>query len=91
MEGGITTNSTASYRKHTPPTLKQRRLVKPFDKDIEIVIREALRRYKEGKQEHGELDLSTDKRDFLKEAEQELLDCINYCVFQILRLRRLRA
>ena len=65
--------------------------MKPFDKDIEIVIREALSRYKEGKQEHGELDLSIDKRDFTLEAEKELLDCINYCVFQILKLRRLRT
>jgi hypothetical protein len=46
--------------------------MKQFDKDIEIVIREALSRYKEGKQEHGELDLSTDKRDFIHEAEKEL-------------------
>jgi hypothetical protein len=65
--------------------------MKPFYKDIEIVIKEALSQYEKGRQEHGELDLSTDKRDFLREAEKELLDCINYCVFQILKLRRLRT
>ncbi len=58
--------------------------------NIETIIREALKRYEEGKQEHGSLDLSTDKRDFIHEAEQELLDCINYCVFQILRLRGIK-
>jgi hypothetical protein len=52
------------------------------------VIKEALQRYKEGKTEYGFLDLSTDNRNFLQEAEQELLDCINYCCFQVLRLRR---
>jgi len=52
------------------------------------VIREALQRYETGRIEHGDLDLSTDKRNFIEEAEQELLDCINYCAFQILRLRR---
>lgn len=59
-------------------------------KNIEAIIREALKRYEEGRQEHGELDLSRDKRDFVYEAEQELLDCINYCVFQILRLRGIK-
>lgn len=57
---------------------------------IETVIRKALRRYEAGRLEHGQLDLATEKRDFLHEAEQELLDCINYCIFQILRLRSLK-
>lgn len=56
-------------------------MIKP--EDIEGVIREALNRYDDGRLTHGELDLDTDKRDFINEAEQELLDCINYCVFQM--------
>jgi hypothetical protein len=59
-------------------------------KNIEAIIREALDRYDTGRLEHGDLDLTTDKRDFLHEAEQELMDCINYCVFQILRLRGIK-
>ena len=59
--------------------------------DIELIIKEALKRYEKVKEDHGDLNLSIDKRDFIHEAEQELLDCINYCAFQILRLRRLRA
>ena len=59
--------------------------------DIKVIIREALTRYEKGKEDHGDLDLSIDKRDFTLEAEKELLDCINYCAFQILRLRRLRT
>jgi hypothetical protein len=58
--------------------------------DIETIIREALDRYDTGRLKHGDLDLSRDKRDFIQEAEQELLDCINYCVFQILRLRGIK-
>jgi len=70
--------------------LKLNRLImKPQTKDIEAVIREALKRYEAGRKEHGQLDLSTDKRNFIHEAEQELLDCINYCVFQIIKLRRI--
>jgi hypothetical protein len=64
--------------------------MKPFDKNIELVIREALSKYDKGRAKYGELDLSTDKRDFIHEAEKELLDCINYCVFQILRLRGIK-
>ena len=56
----------------------------------ESIIREALSKYEQGKIEYGEIDLATDKRDFIDEAEKELLDCINYCVFQILKLRKLR-
>lgn len=64
--------------------------MKPQTENIEAVIREALNRYGRGRLEHGQLDLERDKRDFLKEAEQELLDCINYCVFQILKLRGIK-
>lgn len=59
-------------------------------KDIAAVIVEALKRYEAGRRKYGSLDPATDKRDFLHEAEQELLDCINYCVFQILKLRRIK-
>lgn len=64
--------------------------MKPEVEDIRQVIEKALKRYEAGRKEHGQLDLSTDSRDFISEAEQELLDCINYCVFQIMRLRRIK-
>ncbi|HAM53582.1 MAG TPA: hypothetical protein DCP92_23900 [Nitrospiraceae bacterium] len=64
--------------------------VEPHNKDIAIVIREALDKHQAGKIGRGHLDLATNKRDLLDEAEQEILDCINYCVFQILRLRRMQ-
>jgi len=57
---------------------------------IEGVIKEALTRYEGARSVYGPLDLSTDSRDFLLEAEEELLDAINYMAFQILRLRRMR-
>lgn len=64
--------------------------MKPQGEDIMAVIEAALSRYEQGRLEHGQLDLSTDPRDFRQEAEAELTDCINYCVFQIIRLRSLR-
>lgn len=58
--------------------------------EINGVIREALTRYEGARKKYGPMDPSSDGRDFLMEAEEELLDCINYCVFQIIRLRRLK-
>lgn len=64
--------------------------MRPQSNDIETVIREALNRYDKGRLEHGQLDLSKDKRDFIDEAIEEMLDAINYLSFQIIRLRRLK-
>ena len=58
---------------------------------IERAIEEALKRHDTGRLKYGNLDLPGDWRDFIHEAEQELLDCINYCVFQILRLRGIKT
>lgn len=58
--------------------------------EIERIIEAALGRYDKGRDKYGPLDPSTDTRDFLLEMEAELLDCINYAVFEILRLRRMR-
>ncbi len=58
---------------------------------IEAVIKEAINRYDTGRVKYGNLSLDTDTRNFIHEAEQELLDCINYCVFEILRLRRIKG
>ena len=64
--------------------------MKPQTKDIEAVIREALNRYGRGRLEHGQLDLSRDKRDFIHEAIEEMLDAINYLCFEIIRLRSIK-
>lgn len=64
--------------------------MKPQTHDIEAVIRQALAKYEKGRLELGQLDLSKDKRDFVNEAIDELTDCINYCVFQIIKLRGIR-
>jgi len=57
--------------------------------EIENIITEALSRYSGARAKYGALDLEADGRDFLKELEEELLDTVNYAVFQIIRLRRL--
>ena len=64
--------------------------MRPDSTDVEIIIKEATARYNTGRAEHGQLDISRDRRDFISEAEQELLDSINYIVFLILKLRSTR-
>jgi len=59
--------------------------------DVRSVIDAALERHRGGSQRYGSLDPATDKRDFLYEAEMELLDFINYAVYQVLKLRSLRT
>jgi len=58
---------------------------------IRAVVNEALERHRGGSQRYGDLNVETDERDFLYEAEMELLDFINYAVYQVLKLRALRA
>lgn len=64
--------------------------MKPQSADIQQIILEALNRYESGRERLGQLDLKTDSRDFTGEAIEELIDCINYCVFTILKLRNLQ-
>jgi len=65
--------------------------MKPQTEDIELIIREALTRYEKGKEEYGDLDLNTDQRNFIDEAVEEMLDTINYLVYEILRLRKFKS
>lgn len=64
-------------------------MFKPQTADIAAIIQASLDRYDSGRVEHGQLDLATDSRDFRAEAIEELQDCINYCVFQIIKLKGL--
>jgi len=50
-----------------------------YSGNYQVYINEAVSRY-----------TGANGRDFLEEAEQELLDCINCCVYQVLRLRVIR-
>lgn len=64
--------------------------MRPDSHDIEAVIRQALLKYEKGRLELGQLDLSSDPRNFIDESIEEMLDAINYLTFQIIRLRSIR-
>ena len=50
----------------------------------------ALRRMRTGFAVYGEFDASTDTRNLLSEAQEELLDAINYLGMQYLKLEELK-
>ncbi len=63
----------------------------PSDAKIMGVLFNAFGKFLKGEKKNGVLDIPTDPRDFLLEAELELLDSINYMSFEIVKLRRLRG
>lgn len=60
-----------------------------IDAKVRGVFDDAHARYMKAEQSYGALDIGTDPRDFLKEAEEELLDLINYAAFEIMKIRAL--
>lgn len=62
-----------------------------MDNRIEEILTAALVKYRQGEAKYGAYDPATDKRDFLKEAEAEILDAINYLAMYILKVRAMRG
>ena len=54
------------------------------------VCSKAARRMLGGKEVYGEFNPATDKRDLLLEAQEELLDAINYLAMHYLKLESLK-
>lgn len=55
------------------------------------VLKKAVGRMKEGVRSYGLFNPATDKRDLLSEAQEELLDAINYLGMQYLKLEELKS
>ena len=58
---------------------------------IETVFEAALLKYRQGEREHGMYDPVTDQRDMMQEAEEEILDAINYLAMFLMRIRAIRG
>ncbi len=54
------------------------------------VFSQATTKMQRGSAKYGEYDPATDTRDFYQEAQEELLDAINYLAMQYLRLEHLK-
>ena len=50
----------------------------------------ALRKFERGAAKYGTFDPATDARDFLQEAEAEVLDAINYLGMFLLKVRAMQ-
>ena len=57
---------------------------------IQKVFKEATFRMLIGSNTYGEFNPATDKRDLLREAQEELLDAMNYLGMQYLKLEELK-
>jgi len=62
-----------------------------MDNRIEEILSAALVKYRQGESKHGAFDPATDQRDFLAEAEAEILDAINYLAMFILKVRAMQG
>lgn len=61
-----------------------------MDNRIEAVFEAALMKFRKGESDHGVYDPATDRRDFLEEADAEILDAINYLAMFLMRMREKR-
>ncbi len=57
---------------------------------MEAIFRAALQKYRAGEQKYGPYRPLTDNRDMLTEAEEEILDAINYLAMMLMKLRAIR-
>ena len=59
--------------------------------DTYDIFMKAKDRERKGLSKYGKFDPATDNRDMYEEMEEELLDVINYAIFQIKKLRYQRG
>lgn len=68
---------------------------KTTESDIETQIADlfasAMQKYRNGQQKHGDFNPMQDKRNLLNEAEEEILDAINYLAMFAVQQRWHRA
>ena len=54
------------------------------------VFTAALQKFERGAAKYGTFEPATDTRDFLKEAEAEVLDAINYLAMFLVKMRNMK-
>jgi len=58
---------------------------------MEAIFRAALQKYRAGERKYGAYHPLTDDRDMITEAEEEILDAINYLAMMLMKLRAIRV
>jgi len=57
---------------------------------LDLLVERAKHRYSLGRERFGRTNLDTDKRDFLDESLEEIIDFAWYIAAEIVRLKRIR-
>jgi len=71
----------------TENNLNPKEILKEIEKINNSILKERLNL---GYKDYGDLDIRKDKRDYLKEAEEEIIDAIVYLYFQLLRIKKIK-
>jgi hypothetical protein len=61
--------------------------MKKLSKDEEKVLATIRKRFEHGRREYGRLELDTDRRGFVKEALEEILDMSLYIAMKLEKIR----
>jgi hypothetical protein len=59
--------------------------------NLKLIFNEALEKYEASEKIYGVYDPATDTRDLLHEAQDEILDAINYLGMHLIKMRRLNG
>lgn len=62
-------------------------MIRKQNDELKTIFNQALEKYEAGAVKYGAFDPANDKRNLMEEAEEELLDCMNYTAMLILQLR----
>lgn len=64
--------------------------IEATDPIMEAIFKAALEKYRLGEQKYGPYHPLTDGRDMITEAEEEILDAINYLGMFLIKLRAMK-
>lgn len=59
--------------------------------ELRDIFRDALLKFEQGEKKYGPFVPETDRRDLFAEAEDELLDALNYIGMHVVKLRSMRC
>jgi hypothetical protein len=59
--------------------------------ELKAIFDQALQKYEAGALKYGAFNPATDRRDMAAEAEEEILDAINYLAMFLLKIRSLES
>jgi hypothetical protein len=65
-------------------------IIEELDEDEALILLEIAKRLQEGQQVYGSWSVH-DERDYPREALEEVVDALNYCAAELVRLSEVRS